>query len=71
MNTADYRSAMLRTEPASFGACCVRCHEWTYAPVPVGYIERPSGPGWTQYACPTDAVSFGAGPTPEDLLDRP
>ncbi|MFJ9583227.1 hypothetical protein [Streptomyces acidicola] len=73
MTAARHVAALLGGEPAPepHPAYCVRCKQPTHAPVPVGYIERASGPGWTQYACPSHAVEFGAGPTPEDELRTP
>ncbi|BAU83092.1 hypothetical protein SLA_2159 [Streptomyces laurentii] len=50
--------------PAPSGAMCCRCKQWTYAPVEVGYHERPSGPGVTLYACPSHAVAMTPGPMP-------
>ncbi|GHD83188.1 hypothetical protein GCM10010336_74050 [Streptomyces goshikiensis] len=73
MTAARFVAALLSAEPAPepSGAHCVRCKRWTCAPVPVRYIERASGPGVTLYACPSHAVAFGAGPTPEDELHTP
>lgn len=31
---------------------CCTCGHLTDAPTEVGYLERPSGPGFTQYVCP-------------------
>ncbi|MFB6955272.1 hypothetical protein ACFCXP_37135 [Streptomyces niveus] len=71
--TRDEQIAALTAEPspAPSGARCCRCRQWTYAPVPVRYIERESGPGFTLYACPNHAVALGAGPTPEDVVRNP
>lgn len=73
MTDARYIAALLSPEPAPepSGASCVRCKRWTYAPVPVRYIERASGPGVTLYACPSHAVALGAGPTHADELHAP
>ncbi|QNE75636.1 hypothetical protein [Streptomyces finlayi] len=53
---------------AGFVALCVECKTITRAPIPVRWIQSTSGPGTTLYACPTHAVTLGAGPTPEDEL---
>ncbi|MFE5901121.1 hypothetical protein ACFQ67_27405 [Streptomyces sp. NPDC056488] len=68
MTPARIVAALLRTEPVpDSGAHCVRCKRWTYAPIPVGYIERVSGPGFTQYACPSHATAMISRPTPGEL----
>ncbi|MGW3951178.1 hypothetical protein ACWEKM_09595 [Streptomyces sp. NPDC004752] len=71
MTAAMYIAALSGSAPEPHGAACCRCRQWTYAPVPVRYIERQSGPGATLYACPSHAVALGAGPTPEDELRAP
>ncbi|MFE4594144.1 hypothetical protein [Streptomyces laurentii] len=58
------RSTPAEATPTPSGATCCRCKRWTYAPVEVGYIERPSGPGVTLYACPSHAVSMTPSPMP-------
>lgn len=69
MTAPKFIAALLRNEPPeSSGARCCRCKRWTYAPVPVRYIERQSGPGVTLYACPAHAVELWAWATPEDDL---
>ncbi|MEV0438964.1 hypothetical protein AB0I84_09430 [Streptomyces spectabilis] len=47
-------------------AVCCRCKRLTAAPVPVRYIERASGPGWTLYACPDCAPHLTPGPLPAE-----
>lgn len=43
---------------------CCHCERETTAPVPVRYIESPSGPGRTLYACPDCAPKLTPGPLP-------
>ncbi|QIQ05676.1 hypothetical protein [Streptomyces liangshanensis] len=47
---------MSSTAESSFAAesrvSCTVCGVVTGAPTEIGYIERSSGPGFTQYACP-------------------
>ncbi len=71
--TRDKQIAALTaaSSPITSGARCCRCQQWTYAAVQVRYVERASGPGVTLYACPSHAVAFGAGPTPEDVFRNP
>ncbi|MHC3815883.1 hypothetical protein [Streptomyces sp. NBC_00342] len=52
-------------------ALCIECKTVTRTPVAVRYVQSPSGPGMTLYACPDHAVALGAGPTPEDVLRAP
>lgn len=69
MTAPRFVAALVGSEslPEPSGAVCCRCHQWTYAPVAVRYIERPSGPGVTLYACPSHATEFPHGPTPGEL----
>ncbi|MFE6225740.1 hypothetical protein [Streptomyces sp. NPDC057854] len=53
--------------PAPFGAYCVRCKRWTWAPVEVGYVERQSGPGFVLWGCPSHAVAMTPRPMPGEL----
>ncbi|WP_405793372.1 hypothetical protein [Streptomyces sp. NBC_01506] len=71
--TRDEQTAALTAEPspAPTGARCCRCRNWTYAPVAVRWIQRPSGTGTTLYACPSHAVALNAGPTPDDVVRNP
>ncbi|MFJ8231335.1 hypothetical protein ACIQ9E_15470 [Streptomyces sp. NPDC094448] len=62
------REALLTSAPEPFTAPCVRCGRTTTVPVVVGVTERTSGPPMVQYACPEDAVRYGAGPSPEDEI---
>lgn len=64
------RDALTAAPTPAFGARCCRCRHWTFAPVPVRYIERASGPGVTLYACPRHAVAFTPGPIPGELDSR-
>lgn len=51
----------------SFHVCC-RCRRATEAAVPVRDIPRPSGPGFTLYACPDCAHLIPPGPVTNDEL---
>lgn len=67
MTAHRYVDALLRAEPPTgpSGAVCCYCQRWTYAPVEVRHIERPSGPGFTLFACPDDAVKLQHGLIPK------
>ncbi|MFE0701157.1 hypothetical protein [Streptomyces sp. NPDC058872] len=67
MTPARFVAALLGTDPEPFGAHCVRCKRWTWAPVEVGYIERQSGPGVVLYGCPSHAVALNPRPMPGEL----
>ncbi len=69
MTAAEFVSAMADPIPAPRRAVCCRCRNWTYAPIPVRCVPCPSGAGITLYACPSHAVFFGVGPTPEDEMN--
>ncbi len=47
--------------PAGTRAVCCACGRYTSAAVPVRYVERPSGPGLTLYACPDCAPKITPG----------
>lgn len=65
------REALLRDAPDPFTPPCAYCGRPTGAPVIVGVTERASGPPMVQYACPGCAAEHGAGPSPDDVIDRP
>lgn len=69
MNAAQIKAALVSPSPDPSGATCCRCGRWTYLPVPVRYIPRPSSAGVTLYACPDHAVPlmYGPGPATEEL----
>lgn len=58
MTRAQFIAAMTKPVSAPHGTVCSRCHHWTYAPIPVRHIPRPS-----------HAAFFGSGPTPEDEMN--
>lgn len=62
------REALLNT-PQPFNPSCAYCGRVTGAPVIVGVAERAGGPPLVQYACPLCATKYGAGPSPDDLID--
>ena len=69
MTAARYIAALREAKPAvaPSGALCCHCQRLTYAPVTIGYIQRPSGPGVTLYACPDHVTESAPGPIPDDL----
>ncbi|QDY78296.1 hypothetical protein FQU76_19380 [Streptomyces qinzhouensis] len=60
--------ALVNDAPEPLTAWCVHCGRRTSAPVEVGVMERGSSAPLIQYACPEDAVRYGAGPSPADEI---
>lgn len=50
---------------------CCRCHQPTGAPIAMRHIERPSGAGFTLYACPDCALHVPPGPLPAETVSLP
>ncbi|MFF9074028.1 hypothetical protein ACF1BP_07625 [Streptomyces sp. NPDC014735] len=46
---------------------CCRCSREAEAPIPVGHVERASGPSVTVYACPDCAPQVAPGPLWDEL----
>ncbi|MFJ8231691.1 hypothetical protein ACIQ9E_17300 [Streptomyces sp. NPDC094448] len=61
------RDGLTRATPPPSGGPCVVCGRVSGAAVEVGYLERGSGPGLVQYACPEHAAAFSPGPVPGEL----